>query len=785
MSAEAIIARQHELAKLRALMFYEEQKRRRQNKIKSKAYRRLKKKADMKRGEAERADLEDRDPEAAAMLAEEEARMLAKERMTLKHRAGKGIGGSNWVKRVLTRAAGRGGADANLDAHSKAELLQHLRRAQELQQRMRERPDLGAGDEGSDDSDADSLGGDGATLSKSALLRRARDQLLEEAEAGSSEGEFDAEAAGIPKGILGLKFMQDALRRQKEQAREDAAAMAGELEAEAAGGRRGSGGLASDWGAEGFSDGEPGGDGDSEEEGDEDVSAIADLDDQTKRGARKAGQQQTKKGAAANPVTEAAAAVGRRVFGSAGTAAAARPRGKGMTDSAIDAALSGLGTASAAATTVGAAPAAAQGNAWLSQGGVSYFAMGEKDKAAADPAEGESNPWLAAGTFDSAGGGTGIGRHKATQRARDLAAGGDTTMLLDVAGSLSALAAPKSAKATAEKPVPAGKKQAAAVAAAGSATAAVKAAALAAPASLKVSASKTDKITAAASAGEQEPAAAASSKQQPSSAAPGLTQDELIRRAFAGYGAATAEDLAAARDEDHEDKEREEADLARGARTGTGAGSRRGPVEDPSEKAGWGTWAGLGAASAEEQRRKATEQLRRAAASSGSRQLSRWAQAALAKEEERKAKKVEADAAAAARKSSRRDSGLSKVVISEKRDKKLAQHQADVVPFPFTSREAYERSLRNPVGAEWNTLSTTAQATRPEWTSRAGLIIQPLAYTDVRKETKRVEEDAAAMVAASGMGAKTLKGAAGAPKKVKVSIEKMAKRTAAVTDSWR
>ena len=43
---QKIKARQAELAKLRALMFYEEQKSRRQNKIKSKAYRRLKNKID-------------------------------------------------------------------------------------------------------------------------------------------------------------------------------------------------------------------------------------------------------------------------------------------------------------------------------------------------------------------------------------------------------------------------------------------------------------------------------------------------------------------------------------------------------------------------------------------------------------------------------------------------------------------------------------------------------------------------------------------------------------------
>ena len=62
----------------------------------------------------------------------------------------------------------------------------------------------------------------------------------------------------------------------------------------------------------------------------------------------------------------------------------------------------------------------------------------------------------------------------------------------------------------------------------------------------------------------------------------------------------------------------------------------------------------------------------------------------------------------------RKDSNLAGVILSEKRDKKLVKYQADKVPYPFTSREQYERSLRTTVGPEWNTLSTFSELTKPD-----------------------------------------------------------------------
>lgn len=50
------------------------------------------------------------------------------------------------------------------------------------------------------------------------------------------------------------------------------------------------------------------------------------------------------------------------------------------------------------------------------------------------------------------------------------------------------------------------------------------------------------------------------------------------------------------------------------------------------------------------------------------------------------------------------------------------------VPYPFTSREQYERTLAVPLGREWNTRNTFEQANKPEVHVRAGTIIQPAKF---------------------------------------------------------
>lgn len=48
------------------------------------------------------------------------------------------------------------------------------------------------------------------------------------------------------------------------------------------------------------------------------------------------------------------------------------------------------------------------------------------------------------------------------------------------------------------------------------------------------------------------------------------------------------------------------------------------------------------------------------------------------------------------------------------------------VPFPYTSREQYERAMRQPLGREWNAAQSFHNLTRPEIKTRRGTIIDPI-----------------------------------------------------------
>ena len=49
------------------------------------------------------------------------------------------------------------------------------------------------------------------------------------------------------------------------------------------------------------------------------------------------------------------------------------------------------------------------------------------------------------------------------------------------------------------------------------------------------------------------------------------------------------------------------------------------------------------------------------------------------------------------------------------------------VPFPFKSREQFERSVRAPIGPEWNPAASHAALTKPKVHTLKGVIIDPLA----------------------------------------------------------
>ena len=57
--------------------------------------------------------------------------------------------------------------------------------------------------------------------------------------------------------------------------------------------------------------------------------------------------------------------------------------------------------------------------------------------------------------------------------------------------------------------------------------------------------------------------------------------------------------------------------------------------------------------------------------------------------------------------------------------KKAAHLTVSEVPYPFTSREQYERSLAQPLGKEWNAVRAARSLAQPELRVNAGAAIKP------------------------------------------------------------
>lgn len=141
---------------------------------------------------------------------------------------------------------------------------------------------------------------------------------------------------------------------------------------------------------------------------------------------------------------------------------------------------------------------------------------------------------------------------------------------------------------------------------------------------------------------------------------------------------------------------------------------------------GWGTWAG--------QQREP-----------------KWVTDAKKKAEQRKA------AAAAGRK----DAKLQYVVISEKWDKKSSKYKVPSVPYPFDSKETYERAMRQPLGREYNTDVSFRNLTRPAVLKDAGVIIEPIRFSKAMAEhdeqMPKSAKRAAVTTVAGGMPKKSKK----------------------------
>lgn len=74
----------------------------------------------------------------------------------------------------------------------------------------------------------------------------------------------------------------------------------------------------------------------------------------------------------------------------------------------------------------------------------------------------------------------------------------------------------------------------------------------------------------------------------------------------------------------------------------------------------------------------------------------------------------------------RADHGKAHVIISEKRDKKAAKYLVKDLPYPFTSKAQFDRTMETPLGTEWNTHVAFQRGTLPRVTKKPGVRIKPL-----------------------------------------------------------
>mmetsp|Transcript_10987 Transcript_10987/g.20294 ORF Transcript_10987/g.20294 Transcript_10987/m.20294 type:complete len:693 (+) Transcript_10987:94-2172(+) len=188
--------RRGQLAQIRALMFYHEQKQHHIKKIKSKKYRKIRKKQREKlKAAALEAAVED-DEELVKELKEKEEVARIQERMTLAHK-----NTSKWAKRILKRGK-------NVDVDTRRALSAQLKRGDDLRKKMMGEQEVDSDNDDSDDED---------------LLHSARKVLQ------------DTEDASDPThgktGLFKLSFMQKGIQKQKELAREEARKLLSELKA--------------------------------------------------------------------------------------------------------------------------------------------------------------------------------------------------------------------------------------------------------------------------------------------------------------------------------------------------------------------------------------------------------------------------------------------------------------------------------------------------------------------------------------------------------------------------
>ena len=70
----------------------------------------------------------------------------------------------------------------------------------------------------------------------------------------------------------------------------------------------------------------------------------------------------------------------------------------------------------------------------------------------------------------------------------------------------------------------------------------------------------------------------------------------------------------------------------------------------------------------------------------------------------------------------RADHGKPRVIISEKKDKKAAKYLTQDLPYPYTSKAQFEKSMEVPIGTEWNTRLGFQRQTLPRVVKKVSIV---------------------------------------------------------------
>jgi U3 small nucleolar RNA-associated protein 14 len=180
--------RRSQLAKMRALMFYHEQKRHHMNKIKSRKYRKVRQKQKRREDETMQATLLTDNPQLAEDLQQKEETDRIRERMTLAHK-----NTSKWAKRILKRGK-------NVDVETRRALSAQVQRGDDLLNKMKSTRKALDGDETDDEENA--------FLTAQKILNDSIDDK-------------DTDLSS-QKSLFQMSFMKRGIERQREQAKEEA-----------------------------------------------------------------------------------------------------------------------------------------------------------------------------------------------------------------------------------------------------------------------------------------------------------------------------------------------------------------------------------------------------------------------------------------------------------------------------------------------------------------------------------------------------------------------------------